>query len=43
MVHTVWINADLGRDLQPLADHLTKLNNFIKEENCVQHFYFYFS
>ena len=30
---TVWVNADHGRDLHPLADHMTKLNIFIKEEN----------
>ena len=33
MVNTVWVNADHGRDLHPLADHLTKLNNFTKEKN----------
>ena len=32
MVNTVWLNADIGRDLHPLADHMTKLNNFTKEE-----------
>ena len=37
MVSTVWVNADHGRDLHPLADHMTKLKNFTKEEN------FYFS
>ena len=33
MVNTVWINADHGRDLHPLADHMIKLCNFTKEEN----------
>ena len=33
MVNTVWVNADHGRDLHPLADHMTKLRNFTKEEN----------
>ena len=33
MVSTVWVNADQGCDLHPLADHMTKLNNFTKEEN----------
>ena len=32
MVNTVWINADHGCDFHPLADHKTKLRNFIKEE-----------
>ena len=32
-VNTVWVNADHGRDLHPLADHMTKLRNFTKEEN----------
>ena len=33
MVDTVWVNADLGRDLHPLANHMTKLRNFTKEHN----------
>ena len=33
MVNTVWVNADLRRDLHPLADHMTKLKHFTKEEN----------
>ena len=33
MVNTVCVNADHGRDLHPLADHMTKLRNFTKEEN----------
>ena len=33
MVNTVWVKADNGRDLHPLADHRTKLRNFTKEEN----------
>ena len=33
MVNTVWVNADHGRDLHPLADHMTKLRNFTKERN----------
>ena len=34
MVIIVWVNADHGRDLHPLTDHMTKLHNFTKEENC---------
>ena len=30
MVNTVWVNDDYGRDLHPLADHMT---NFTKKEN----------
>ena len=33
MINTVWVNADHGRDLHLLADHMTKLKNFSKEEN----------
>ena len=33
MVNTVWVNANHGRDLHPLADHMTKLRNFTNEEN----------
>ena len=33
MVSTVCVNADHGHDLHPLADHMTKLRNFTKEEN----------
>ena len=33
MVKTVWVNADYGRDFNPLTDHMTKLRNFTKEEN----------
>ena len=33
MVNTVWVNADHGHDLHSLADHTTKLKNFIKEQN----------
>ena len=33
MVNTVWGNVDHGRDLHTLADHVTKLRNFTKEEN----------
>ena len=29
MVNTVWVKADHGRDLHPLANHMTKLRNFI--------------
>ena len=32
MVNTVWINADHERDFHLLANHLTKLQNFTKEE-----------
>ena len=33
LVNTVWVNADHGRDFHPLADHMTKLQKFTKEEN----------
>ena len=33
MVSNVWAKADHGRDFHPLADHMTKLRNFTKEEN----------
>ena len=33
MVNTVRVNADHGRDFNPLDDHLTKLWNFTKGEN----------
>ena len=33
MVNTVWVNADYGRDLHPLTDHMTKLQNVTKDEN----------
>ena len=33
MVNTVRANADQGRDFNPLADHMTKLRNFTKEES----------
>ena len=33
MVNSVWVNADHGRDFHPLADHMTKLHNFTKEQN----------
>ena len=33
MVNTVWVNADHGHDFHPLADHMTKLKNFTKEQN----------
>ena len=33
MVNIVWVNADHGRDLHPLADHMIKLGNFTQEEN----------
>ena len=28
-----WVNADHGRDFHPLADHMTELRSFTKEEN----------
>ena len=34
MVNAVWVNADHGRDFHPLANHMTNLRNFTKEENC---------
>ena len=33
MVKTVLVNADHGRNLNPLTDHTTKLRNFTKGEN----------
>ena len=33
MVNTVWVSAVYGSDFHPLADHMTKLNNFTKEQN----------
>ena len=33
MVNTMRVNADHGRDFNPLADHMTKLKNFTKGEN----------
>ena len=33
MVNTAWVNANHGRDFHPLADHMTKLRNFTKEES----------
>ena len=33
MVNTVWVNADHGHYFHPLADHMTKLKKFTKEEN----------
>ena len=33
MVNAVWVNPDHLHDLHPLADHMTKLNNFTKEQN----------
>ena len=34
MVNTVRVNADHGRDFNPFADHMKKLQNFTKDENC---------
>ena len=33
MINTVWVKADHGCDLHPLAEHMTKLRNFTKEQN----------
>ena len=33
MVNTMQVNADHGRDFNPLTDNLTKLRNFTKGEN----------
>ena len=33
MVSTVWINADHGHELHPLADHMTNLRNFTRGQN----------
>ena len=44
MVSTVCVNADHGRDFRLLADHMTKLRNFTKDESVIfQQFYFHFS
>ena len=43
MAKTVWVNADHGCDLHPLADHMTKLKNFNKKVAIFQHFDFHFS
>ena len=44
MVNTLWVNADHGRDLHPLTDHMIKLQNFTKEEIMnFQHFDFHLS
>ena len=40
MVTTVWVNADHGRDFHPLADHMTKLRSFTKEEKDFSAFRF---
>ena len=32
MVNTVWFNADHGRDLHPLVDHMSKLPNFSQQK-----------
>ena len=33
MVNTVRVYADHGHDSNPLADHMTNLENFTKEQN----------
>ena len=33
MVNTVWVNANNGRDLHPLTDHMTKLQNFSEQKH----------
>ena len=33
MANNVWVKADLGRDFHSLADRMTKLRNFTKDEN----------
>ena len=33
MVNPVLVNANHGRDFNPLANHMTKLHNFTKGEN----------
>ena len=33
MVNTVRVNADYGRDVNLLSDHMTKIRNFIKGEH----------
>ena len=44
MVNTVRVNANHGRDFNPLADHMTKLRNFNKGEIVIfQHFDFQFT
>ena len=41
MVNTVQVNADHGRDFNPLADHMTKLKNLVIIASF-QHFDFHF-
>ena len=44
MVNTVWVNADHGRDLHPLADHMTKSKISHREKIVIfQHFDFHLS
>ena len=44
MVNTMWVSADHGRDLHPLATHMAKLQNFAKEKIVIfQHSDFHFS
>ena len=33
MANTVWVNGVHERDFHPLADYMTKLRNFTKEDN----------
>ena len=33
MVNTVWVNADHGRGLHPLANHMTKLKKIHHGKN----------
>ena len=41
MVNTVWVNAGHGHNFHPLANHVTKVKKFTKEENEIfQHFDF---
>ena len=44
MVNTVWVNANNGSDLHPLANHMAKLRNFTKNKIVIfQHFDLHFS
>ena len=40
MVNTLRVNADHGRDLHPLADHMTKLRNLQVEIRKSSAFHF---
>ena len=37
MVNTVQVNADHGHEFNPLANHMTKLQNLTKEKKFRRH------